>query len=439
MPHTPPHLHTFVRGSDSDGKASPYAGVPASKSSISWRDLSTIAVVLGAALGSVLAVYYPAAAVFLGQTNQLVVVGFCLTVMAMSTARQTTLASIMFDVRSGRSSLQDFEALLRRDFWATHAGLRTKVIILLLTATPLALSVSYKRFVGGYSSIEISAPAGQFGYTMPPAFGRVGIGLALTVNQYLPYWLDAGINRTYGFSLYVPSNTTAAVLDTPYASYFSNLQAGVRGEDAMLVSAIVNATVTESAPFSHRDLTDRGWEELKGSFANWQEEDMHDVHSILWASSSKHNNSRTIVSIWDHRNQTVRGQARQLYTNRREAHGTWKITSSNITLQAAELLPETDQTRSWARQRIIMENVVYVDNTLLREFDYYRYPRPEAVDTTPALVAVQSASTIASIDRYRSMDEYSIWVCESDSKRGSVCAYMRADQDCRNTTKKAQR
>ncbi|KAF2822343.1 hypothetical protein CC86DRAFT_409957 [Ophiobolus disseminans] len=402
--------YKYALGSTLEDEESLAAGVPASKSFLSWRDVATIAVVLSAAAGAIIAVYLPATAVSLGQTNQLVIVGFCLTIMAMGTTRQITLASIMYDVQRGRSSLQDFEALLRKDLLAMHASVRTKLVVFLLGAIPLALSVSYKRFVGGYSSVEVVAQGAEFGFAMPPGFGRVGVGLAYGVNQYLPYWLDADVNRTYGFALYVQSNTTAALLDAPFASYFEKLQNGLRNEDSILVSATVNATVTERTLLSNSDLTKKGWDKLRASFDKWHTHNVSDVHGILWASHTKdNNNSRTIVSAWDMRNETEESRARQLYTNRQEANGTWEITSSSITLHSAKLLPQTEQTRSRERQKIIAENRLGIDNTLLLEFNYFRYPRPRAVDTTPALVVVAQSALIASYNRHQYDDEYTPW------------------------------
>lgn len=398
------------------------AGVPGSKSVLTWKDAVTLLIVLGSSLGSIVAVYVPAAAVSLGQINQLVVVGFCLAIMAICTARQITLASIMYDVHKGQSSLHDFEALLRNDFWGEHARIRTKAIIFLITTIPLGLSIGYKRFVGGNSSINMPASGGEFGFAMPHGYRRVGLGIGLSMNQYFPYWQDPAVNRTYGFALYVESNTTAGILDTPFASYFSSLQSKVRGEDAILVSAAVNATVSESAPFDMSDLTDNGWKALEKKFTpSWKNETFNDGHFMLWASQIVHNHSsldvkisntsRTVLSIWN-MNQTDRSQARQLFTNRREAYGTWKITSSNITLQSAEFLPQTPQTRDWSRQKIIQDNMMVTDLQLLREYDYMRYPRATDLDTTPALVSTAIASLIAGTNRYKTTEDFSFWVSE---------------------------
>ncbi|KAH7072289.1 hypothetical protein BKA63DRAFT_555083 [Paraphoma chrysanthemicola] len=345
--------YIYTPGSTPDDPGPPTAGVPASKPLLSWNDAVTIAIVIGGAVASIIAVYLPAASVALGQTNQLVIVGFCLTVMAMGTTRQVTFASLLYDVHNGQASLQDLESLLRKDLWALNSGIRTKLIVFLLTAIPLALSASYKQFVGGYSSVEVIAKPGKFGYAMPPGFGRVGAGLALAVDQYLPYWQDADVNRTYGFSLYVVSNTTAALLDAPNATYFEDLQDSVRGGDAVFVSATVNATVTESVPFSPEDLTDEGWNNLKIKvFSNWEDYDLHDDHGI-----------------------------------------------------SASLLPETPTTRNSLMQDIITTNYYGIDGTLLHEFDYRRYPRSRNVNTVPALVG----SRIAAMNRFKYKDEYSAW------------------------------
>jgi hypothetical protein len=141
-------------------------------------------VVLGSAIGAIVAVYVPAAAaVSLGQTDQLVVVGFCLATMAIGTARQVTLVSIMYNVHKGQSSLHDFEAFLRNDFLGVHARMKTRFIVFLLTALRSSLSVGYKRFVGGHSSVAVSAQGGGFNFAMLEGYRRVGLGIGLAINQ----------------------------------------------------------------------------------------------------------------------------------------------------------------------------------------------------------------------------------------------------------------
>lgn len=368
------------------------AGLESKKPVVSWKDMMTLTGVMVFAVVSILAIYLQTLAVQMGQTNQLIVVGLCLAVMAMGTHRQVRLAGIMYEVQTKQLSIQSFQSLLCMDMFERRGGYRAPSIVALLTLLPLALSVGYKRFIGGTSAMEIAAPAlgAPVGMTYPPGYQKIGIGITMVILQYIPFWLDPRVNATYGFALYIESNTTAAILDTPSSSFLTNLQKSLGEEDHLLLSARVNATVSESMPFTGEELSDAGWNETRSNFSDWNIRDMFFGHYVLTASGDNlqlNNHSRTIVSICREPNQTAKGQARQLYTTRREAFGTWKITSTNVTLESAHLFPMTDIMRSPLRQKVIQDNTAGIDPIFLQEYDYLRNPRPTDIDTTPALIA----------------------------------------------------
>jgi hypothetical protein len=112
--------------------------------------------------------------------------------------------------------------------------------------------------------------------------------------------------------------------------------------------------------------------------------------------------------------------ARNIYTTRREAYGTWKIPSSNITLQSAEFLSQTAQMRAWPQQKIRQNNMMVTDTDLLQEYDYLRYLRIQNVDTTPALVAMAIASLIAGTNRYKPSEDFSYMVRTRHFSRASL-------------------
>ena len=74
---------------------------------------------------------------------------------------------------------------------------------------------------------------------------RSQCGVQALLGRFL-YYKTSAMNRTYGYNLYVASNTTAAVLDTPFPTFTQPLQAGLRLGDSLQISTTVNATVSEN-------------------------------------------------------------------------------------------------------------------------------------------------------------------------------------------------
>ena len=221
-------------------------GKPCAKHVISTLDIAALVVVMIFFIAAVAAVWVSRWAVLLGQTNQLVVLGFALTVMGFCANRQIILASLHLEGRYGRSTLQNFDALLRSTPYARNMSISPRMILLALQILPLGLSVAYKRFSGGQSSVSVALQDSDWGFVPPPGWTTSGNGLALAVDAYAPFWQDPGINRTYGYNLYVASNTTAAILDTPFPTLINHLQARLDLGEYMQISATVNATVSEN-------------------------------------------------------------------------------------------------------------------------------------------------------------------------------------------------
>jgi hypothetical protein len=99
----------------------------------------------------------PQLAVFLSQTNQLIVVGLLLTIMALCTEVQIRQFSLLAEAHWGQSTLQNFEALLVDDPWARNLSPMPHIVLLCLFALPLGLSASYKNFAGGSTSLTTAS------------------------------------------------------------------------------------------------------------------------------------------------------------------------------------------------------------------------------------------------------------------------------------------
>jgi hypothetical protein len=92
--------------------------------------------------------------------------------MQSLTRKIASTAFLILESRWGSSSLQNYDAILRNGIFLSHTGLGWRIIIALFTFLPLALSVGYKRFTGGVSSVLISSPwpayISSYGVSVPP-------------------------------------------------------------------------------------------------------------------------------------------------------------------------------------------------------------------------------------------------------------------------------
>ena len=236
--HVP--LQEYQRLEKKDIHTSESVGIPGHKPQISWQDWTTQITCLVCGAVALLSVWKQDAAAYLGQTNQLIILGFLLSIMSYCTQRSVLLLARLSEERHGMSKLQNFDALLRNSIIGSRIDIWIRVLLISLFALPLGLSAAYKNYVGGSSSSDF------FGYIYRPEYQRLGaVGIALMVDAYLPFWLDPVIDRTYGFNLFAESNRTAAMLDAPWPLYLTKLQSSLRAGDSLLLSSTVNATTAD--------------------------------------------------------------------------------------------------------------------------------------------------------------------------------------------------
>ena len=144
-------------------------------------------------------------AVCLGQINQLVVICFLLSMMGLCTQLMAQKLLLVLEARFGKLTSQHYDAILRSDTF--HAGINypIRLALLVISTVPLALSASYKQFVGSTTTIDMDSPVGKYGFTGPPGTQRLGFGLSLMLNVTLPFIAAPAFPQTYGFNLYVES------------------------------------------------------------------------------------------------------------------------------------------------------------------------------------------------------------------------------------------
>ncbi|KAL8754928.1 MAG: hypothetical protein Q9199_003990 [Rusavskia elegans] len=178
---------------------------------------------------------------------------------------------LLLEARFGLSTLQNYNGILRNQFFSPRLSFVWRVIIGLATALPLGLSVAYKTFTGGSSAqtVDVAAWIGNasyYGMFAPPGLQLLGekTGISIFSNATLPYAVASSPRngselplptraQTYGFNIILLHNESAAVLDIPQPSYVSAVQALLAGGESWNISAPVFATV---ATFNHSRARD---------------------------------------------------------------------------------------------------------------------------------------------------------------------------------------
>ena len=424
-PVTEKHLHNPV--SNKEPSSSDGFGVPDHIRRFSSMDLVVTAVVLLGFILASTAVLNRSTAVFLGQTNQLIVVGLVLSIMGYCTQRQMKRLSLYYEARAGNSTLQNFEAILCTDYFSQAASVQPRLVLLFLFALPLGLSVSYKKFIGGFTTIGVQSTDATFGPTAAPGYQLIGNGLSLLVQVYLPFWIKPSLGRTYGFNLYIADNRTAAILDAPLPKDLMRLQASLNEHESMNITAKVNATVTESVDISPSDRSDydgywSGKESLFNQSGLSPDEMTNETSQNIWAGTDmnqvtlNYNYTEIFLSLWnDTQGQTFYSEAERFISTRRTCVGVWNLTRSNVYLvDVTALQPANDV--DVTQQRIIMNGMNMIRPIFLQflgEYDWktrekWDQPLPGTSDsggppqfypifnTRPALVAAMLWARITS-------------------------------------------
>jgi len=108
----------------------------------------------------------------LGFNNQIIIIGFLLSIMHLLLRTIAPTFFLILESRWGSSHLQNYDAILRNGMFLSQTGTIWRITIAVITFLPLGLSVGYKRFMGGASSISINSPwpasISSYGIALPP-------------------------------------------------------------------------------------------------------------------------------------------------------------------------------------------------------------------------------------------------------------------------------
>jgi hypothetical protein len=241
-------------------------GVPTAKKRLYIKDLLAAALSLVCFALSFTAVANNEVSWRLGKgTNQLIVLGFLLSVMNLCLSSVAPTLFLLLEARFGSSTLQNYDGILRNQVLASKLGTVWRLVLGTMLALPIGLSVAYKRFGGGESSKVVNPTAytgntSYYGMFAPPGLQLLGerTGISLFANSTLPFLVatsstdDTGAEpplpsqeQSYGYNILLLNNESAAILDIPQPDYVSSVQESLAiGESWRLTAPVIGTVAT---------------------------------------------------------------------------------------------------------------------------------------------------------------------------------------------------
>ena len=353
-------------------------GVPCKSQAVSWLDYVALLVCCSASAVAIVLVLHKGAAMALGQTYQLVALGLLLSIMALCTQKQIQKWLASAEVRFGASTLQNLDAIIRNDFFASKASWQPRFAILFSLMLPLGLGAAYKTFTGGASERNVAAVSTQFGVTASPGYQLIGNGVSLLVYAYVPFWIHPAINRTYAFNLYVMDNVTTVIPDAPLPEDLNRLQSSLDVHTSLTITSKVNATVAEYIDLT---LVEREsatfWNQTEASYSpNGIATDTRysDMSNGMLAGQGS-NYSQIFLSRWNTTaHESFESQAERYFVTRRTCMASWNISNSNITLTKVTHVQNTSDAIASNDQRVIQDNggmdLGLIFSTTLGEYEW---------------------------------------------------------------------
>ncbi|KAI1132886.1 hypothetical protein F5Y10DRAFT_274578 [Nemania abortiva] len=251
----------------------PGLGKPTRKKKLSLHGLSALLISLISFSLAVWVVASEKASWHLGVgNNQLIVIGFLLSIMNLCLASVTPTLFTLLEAKLGPSTLQNYDGIVRNSPLATGLSLMWRAVLVLMLALPILLSVAYKAFLGGESTIQINSAdyisnTSFYGLWRTPGMetDSFNIGTTLFTNATLPFrvattpGLDGmdpplpNFPQSYGQNILLLNNESTALLDTLQTDYLVAVQNLLRFGESWIISAPVSATV---ATFDRSKIND---------------------------------------------------------------------------------------------------------------------------------------------------------------------------------------
>ncbi|KAK1856323.1 hypothetical protein CCHR01_01071 [Colletotrichum chrysophilum] len=131
-------------------------GKPSRKKMFHSMEIAMAFVALACLVLSILVVSNRHISWYLGVDNrQLIVIGFLLSIMNQCLAGVTPTLFLLLEARVGSSTLQNYDGILRNKPLASKLSFAWRMVLAIMLALPVGLSVAYKTFTGGESSMKI--------------------------------------------------------------------------------------------------------------------------------------------------------------------------------------------------------------------------------------------------------------------------------------------
>lgn len=187
----------------------------------------------------------------LGFEGQIIIIGFLLSIMNLCLRKGISFWFLIFEERWGGSTLQNYDAILRNTALLSHTSFLWRGTILALIILPLALSVAYKRFIGGESSKNVYSDfPGSYGIASAPltANNVLNNSIYQMITATAPFMIasasdlvsPADFPIAYGYNTLLLDNSSAAMLDMPMPNYVSSIQQNLAKNEFWNLSAPVN-------------------------------------------------------------------------------------------------------------------------------------------------------------------------------------------------------
>ena len=312
-------------------------GIPILPRSYSWKEALAIICCAVSLAVSIIVVFVPRLAVYLGQTGQFICVGLCLTLMGWCTQLPLRRILLISSTNSQASTLQSMDAILRSDPLTSQAHLRVRLFLVIMLALGPALSAAYKSLGGGESRYLQNDMMGQFGLTDPLGTrSYIGNGVSQFVNATLPWFRDPGLsNRVYGFNMHVATENMSAMLDGPTADYIHSLRESLMPLQSKIVTAIVPAIVCKYNP--QLDHSVEYFQSLWGQHApnttsseTWTVLDRYRLGMLMPVMSDNRNH---VIANWDTGlNESFGSHLWQYSLSRQNYTGSWRVSRTSVEL-----------------------------------------------------------------------------------------------------------
>ncbi len=224
-------------------------GKPRKKSDVDLIDIVAVMVSLTCLIISVCVVTPRLGLAWrLGFEDQIVIIGFLLSIMNLCLRNGISLWFLIFEERWGGSTLQNYDAILRNTALLSQTSFLWRGTILTLIVLPLALSVAYKRFTGGESSTNVHSNfPGNYGIASAPltANNVLNNSIYQMMTATAPFMVASASDLVspaefpiaYGYNALLLDHSSAAMLDMPMPNYVSSIQQNLTKDEFWRLSA----------------------------------------------------------------------------------------------------------------------------------------------------------------------------------------------------------